>query len=1009
MVNGNYVLYGDRPTSESEIVDDHVHSNHERKVKRKNNRSANELQHSLNQAQLDNDTDSVKYQKTIKEPRLLRYVPTTDVEENFVSEKFETYDLKPTEERPRRYAFTKKPKNPTDGSVNYAYSVYSRSSSNCSSPNANLPTISEHGEQYGTYRVQTMPGPAINDLGYDTKLDKYFTKPREIKPFAAKVGYIGSHPDSLYRVSGDGGSGANKLIQVIRALRWPMALIAICIALAVFVYFLMPDNTDSGSAGNSTYWEPVSAGIGLRKEYGSDTQNPESNDGTNNLGTKTSEIDFYNPENNINADLPVRTDFISETNLKRHLPISPVFPTHLTPEVQYGNEKADSEKRTAKALDDLTLDDSTLKPHITQKPEKPLAIYFKENDDVTSATTETISRKETTIKYFNYDQNQANKNVEEYSENTDPSIYQGYIASEPKDLIPVTEQDIYRNDETNPESEYSAKERNILNRPLPGIDVSFTSGHSKLFGISIEDAEKMQSTTQSALYNTRVSPTLPTWREKDDATTKYYPTNIYSDVQCRSTRMALCRGVLPYDLAGAAAKVGDVDITSLIPQIDYLIATNCSDRVTHFVCALLEPECNPPPYTPKKPCYNLCKAIVDNCDGHIPRELTAAFQCKQYSHENCVAARNPCYTREFMCGDGSCIPRDWICDGRNDCSVGEDEAKCAQCDPTDFKCPSGGCIMHRWLCDGYADCPEGEDESDSICGASHVRVPSDRQGEPGEESAGSAPAPAVKRPNRLPNGHRRRIDRLRGEMDSSKELLVTSDSNNVAASTRSVTPSPSRLTPYNHSYIPVETTPKERKQKQMESLTLEARNSPKSPPKNIIDHESVEDVNMGDLGFFEEFEKEGKSGKDNQNMPTHAKPLHVVPPPNPRMIKQRPPVEPATEAPDVPVNRLTEETSNFQKVIDGAALLRKASAAEAAEAAAADREEALESNNTNIDNEDFSGGDYASGKQGWGRAHTSPCPSGELRCVDGLCITLAQLCDGTIDCSDHADEDNCYT
>lgn len=42
-------------------------------------------------------------------------------------------------------------------------------------------------------------------------------------------------------------------------------------------------------------------------------------------------------------------------------------------------------------------------------------------------------------------------------------------------------------------------------------------------------------------------------------------------------------------------------------------------------------------------------------------------------------------------------------------------------------------------------------------------------------------------------------------------------------------------------------------------------------------------------------------------------------------------------------------------------------------------------------------------------AHVSPCPSGELRCVDGRCITLAQLCDGTIDCSDHADEDNCYT
>lgn len=188
MVNGNYVLYGDR-CSESEIVDDHVQTRTaERKNKRKANRTANELQRTLNLAQLDNDTDSVKYEKKIKEPRLLRYVSTTDVEENFVTEKFETYDLKATEERPRRYAFQKKPKNPSDGSVNYAYS---RSSSSCSSPNGNLPTISEHGEQYGTYRVRTMPSPKVGDVpnGFENKLDKYFSKPKEVKKFGPKVSY----------------------------------------------------------------------------------------------------------------------------------------------------------------------------------------------------------------------------------------------------------------------------------------------------------------------------------------------------------------------------------------------------------------------------------------------------------------------------------------------------------------------------------------------------------------------------------------------------------------------------------------------------------------------------------------------------------------------------------------------------------------------------------------------------------------------------------------------------
>lgn len=186
MVNGNYVLYGDRSASESEIVDDHVHAlTTDRRQKRKVNRYTTDNGHNVQQ--LDNETDSVKYEKKINEPRLLRYVPTTDVEEHFVNENFETYDLKPTEERPRRYAFIKKPRNPADGSVNYAYS---RSSS--SSPNMNLPTISEHSEQFGTYRVRTPhhENPKMVDVqaGYESKLDKYFTKPRDLK-FPPKVSY----------------------------------------------------------------------------------------------------------------------------------------------------------------------------------------------------------------------------------------------------------------------------------------------------------------------------------------------------------------------------------------------------------------------------------------------------------------------------------------------------------------------------------------------------------------------------------------------------------------------------------------------------------------------------------------------------------------------------------------------------------------------------------------------------------------------------------------------------
>ncbi|KAG4078593.1 hypothetical protein HA402_003240 [Bradysia odoriphaga] len=40
-------------------------------------------------------------------------------------------------------------------------------------------------------------------------------------------------------------------------------------------------------------------------------------------------------------------------------------------------------------------------------------------------------------------------------------------------------------------------------------------------------------------------------------------------------------------------------------------------------------------------------------------------------------------------------------------------------------------------------------------------------------------------------------------------------------------------------------------------------------------------------------------------------------------------------------------------------------------------------------------------------AHVSPCPQGELRCINGRCITISQLCDKITDCPDGADEAMC--
>ncbi|CAH2102272.1 unnamed protein product [Euphydryas editha] len=750
---------------------------------------------------------------------------------------------------------------------------------------------------------------------------------------------------------------------------------------------------------NATYWEKSISEAQSNNMASKLTVKPTLNKGTEKSQSKGSnppEIDFYDSDHN-NYDLNSMVDIVTETLPKRKLPLPPVFPTHLSPEVQYGNDEADSENlRSPKLLKVSTTvpSDSTLKPHITQKPEKPLAIYFKDGNAITTTsteavpTTESITHAESSNDIANYLKQQANKNNMEYSK---PEIQIQTSSSSPL-LSHLDTKKMQPPLETTPDVPPEIQE--YYSRPVVSTDVKFTSGHSKLFGISIEDAENMKSTTQNSLYNTRVSPTLPTWRDRDDSTTKKYPINGNFDVpQCRSTRFPLCRGVLPYDLAGPPATIGNVDVTTLLPQIEYLVSTNCSQRVRHFVCSLLEPECSPQPYSPQLPCYNFCKAIVDNCDGMMPTELQAMFNCNQYSSNNCATARVPCFTRELACGDGSCVPRDWVCDGTRDCPGGEDELRCSTCEDNEYRCSSGMCITKRWLCDGYADCPSGEDEQDDLC-RGRLRANDGLEvdvREPGEELAGSAPAPSVRKPNRLPVPQNRNYGGPRnGDNDSSKELLMTSDSNNSFRRNFTRRPSPSRLTPYKRTK-PIEIKHESEENKEettatpIRKTTASYQKRPKPISKNVNTkedlEESVENINLDDLGLFGDIEKE--KTEDTEKIDTKKQ--------RPRPNRFKP-----TEAPGSGPTRLDKSMNKLEKVIDGAAMLRKAARDNQQQQQQEDAMDSPESNRT----EQF---------DAYNSAHASPCPSGELRCVDGRCITLAQLCDGAVDCSDHADEDNCYT
>lgn len=155
------------------------------------------------------------------------------------------------------------------------------------------------------------------------------------------------------------------------------------------------------------------------------------------------------------------------------------------------------------------------------------------------------------------------------------------------------------------------------------------------------------------------------------------------------------------------------------------------------------------------------------------------------------------------------------------------------------------------------------------------------------------------------------------EIDSSKELLVTSDSTNGLRRNYTRRPLPPRLSHYHHSHL------RGRHQETNKEITTEINakevDMKKSEgdriPQKTSENESIEDVNMGDLGFFDEFEKEGKeqprSGVDIKVGPRAKQMKFGVPPPNPTALIE------ATKP-----TRLDKTANNLDRVIDGAGLLR---------------------------------------------------------------------------------------
>ena len=74
-----------------------------------------------------------------------------------------------------------------------------------------------------------------------------------------------------------------------------------------------------------------------------------------------------------------------------------------------------------------------------------------------------------------------------------------------------------------------------------------------------------------------------------------------------------------------------------------------------------------------------------------------------------IQVKESCSNNLYKCADGTCILEHNVCDGKQDCSTGDDESVCT-CTDNHFFCDNGICMSPSKYCDNIIDCKDESDE-----------------------------------------------------------------------------------------------------------------------------------------------------------------------------------------------------------------------------------------------------------------------------------------------------------